>query len=58
MGHTVFVVEDNPTVLTMLSLALRASGHLAVLSSDAESALAKLPDEMPDVIICANNCLV
>jgi CheY-like chemotaxis protein len=52
MGHTVFVVEDDATVLRLVSVTLRAYGYDAITSSNAEGALEKLPDEMPDVIIC------
>jgi CheY-like chemotaxis protein len=55
MGNTVLVVEDDSAVLTMLSVALRATGHSTALSCDAESALARLPDEDPDLILCDVN---
>lgn len=52
MGNTVLVVEDYPTLLSMLAYALRASGHTPLLKSDATTALEELPDEAPDVILC------
>ena len=55
MGNTVLVVEDDPSLLMMLSVTLRSSGHEVVLSSDAELALETLPEESPDVILCDVN---
>jgi len=55
MDNTVLVVEDDPTVLTMLAFALRSSGYATLLRSDAESALEGLPDEKPNVILCDVN---
>jgi len=46
------VVEDDPTLLSMLAFALRASGHTPLLKSDAVTTLEELPDEAPDVILC------
>ena len=48
MGNTVLVVEDDPSLLMMLSVTLRSSGHEVVLSSDAELALETLPEESPE----------
>ena len=55
MGNTVLVLEDDPSLLMMLSVTLRSSGHEVVLSSDAELALETLPEESPDVILCDVN---
>ena len=55
MRNTVLVVEDDPSLLMMLSVSLRSSGHTVVLSSDAELALETLPEESPDVILCDVN---
>ncbi|TMF08762.1 MAG: response regulator [Chloroflexi bacterium] len=55
MQNTVLVVEDDPSLLMMLSVTLRSSGHTVVLSSDAELALETLPEESPDVILCDVN---
>jgi two-component system, OmpR family, response regulator MtrA len=55
MSNTVLVVEDDSALLNMLGIALRSTGHSTVLSSDAESALERLPDESPDIILCDVN---
>src|SRR5439155_23396351 len=55
MQNTVMVVEDDPSLLMMLSVTLRSSGHPVVLSSDAELALETLPEESPDDILCDVN---
>jgi CheY-like chemotaxis protein len=55
MRNRVLVVEDDPSLLMMLNVTLRSSGHAVVLSSDAERALERLPDESPDVILCDVN---
>jgi two-component system, OmpR family, response regulator MtrA len=55
MSNTLLVVEDDSALLNMLGIALRSTGHSTVLSSDAESALERLPDESPDIILCDVN---
>jgi CheY-like chemotaxis protein len=55
MSNTVLVVEDDSAVLNILGIALRSTGHSTVLSSDAESALERLPDKSPDIILCDVN---
>jgi len=48
----VMVIEDTPTIQTMLVLAFGVSGFQAVVTSSAEEALARLPDEQPIAILC------
>ena len=55
MGNKVLVVEENKTLRVVLSFAFRSKGHATVLSADAETALAKLPGDSPDVVICDVN---
>jgi CheY-like chemotaxis protein len=51
--NTVVVVEDDSAIITMLTIALGFTGDSTVLSvKDAESALDRLSNEKPEVILC------
>ncbi|MBM3122915.1 MAG: response regulator [Chloroflexi bacterium] len=47
---TVMVVDDNPTMAEMLSMALNIFGHNALTALSGEEALARIPFEAPDVV--------
>jgi two-component system phosphate regulon response regulator PhoB len=51
MQHKILVVDDEPDVLDMLLLNLRAAGFLVVAVEDGASALAKARSEAPSLII-------
>lgn len=45
------VVDDNPTMVEMLSMALNIFGHNALTAYSGEEALARIPAEAPDLIL-------
>ncbi len=51
MSTRVLVVEDNPTTLKMLSLALRTAEFDVMAAADGEAALALARERPPDVVI-------
>lgn len=48
---TVMVVDDNPTMVEMLSMALNIFGHHALAAYSGEEALERIPDDVPDLIL-------
>lgn len=48
---TVMVVDDNPTMVEMLSMALNLFGHNALAVYSGEEALERIPADLPDVIL-------
>ncbi len=48
---TVMVVDDNPTMVEMLSMALNLFGHNALAVYSGEEALERIPVDLPDVIL-------
>jgi PAS domain S-box-containing protein len=51
MTPTILVVEDNPTTLKMLRLALESEGYRVVEASDGRSALAAVETSRPDLVL-------
>jgi CheY-like chemotaxis protein len=47
---TVMVVDDNPTMVEMLSMALNIFGHNALTAYSGEEALERIPFEAPEVV--------
>lgn len=47
----ILIVDDNPTNLSVLSLALKQAGYKIRVALDGESALAQLEEEQPDLIL-------
>jgi CheY-like chemotaxis protein len=45
------VVDDNPTMVEMLSMALNLFGHNALAVYSGEEALERIPADLPDVIL-------
>ena len=50
-GHTVMVVDDSPTIRKILGLTLERAGYRVVAEADGTSALARLQDLVPQVIL-------
>ena len=49
--RTVMVVDDSPTIRKILSLTLEDAGYSVVSEIDGESALGRLSDLVPDVVL-------
>lgn len=49
-GHTVLVVEDDPSIRTLLASALGAAGYTVVVAADGQEARAAV-DRRPDLIV-------
>jgi DNA-binding response OmpR family regulator len=47
----VLIVDDEPDILLMLRINLEAEGYETALAADGETALRRIADEMPDVIV-------
>jgi len=50
-ARTVMVIDDSPTIRKILSLTLEHAGYAVVAEEDGESALARLSDLVPDVVL-------
>ncbi len=51
MSKTVFLVEDDESLQTILEIALGEAGYQVELASDGDEALARLEHVEPDLII-------
>jgi two-component system, OmpR family, response regulator MprA len=50
-NETILVIEDDPSVRTLLEKSLRAKGYVIFSADDGLSGLTALEDERPDLII-------
>ena len=48
---TVLIVDDEPDVLLLLRVNLEAAGYQTVLAADGETALIKIDESDPDVVL-------
>lgn len=48
---TVMVVDDNPTMVEMLSMALNIFGHNALAAYSGEEAVERVPTDAPDLML-------
>jgi DNA-binding response OmpR family regulator len=48
---TVLVVDDEPDILLLHRLNLEAAGHRVVLAADGITALERIAEERPDVVV-------
>lgn len=48
---TVLVVDDEPDILLLHRLNLEAAGHRVVLAADGITALERIAEEPPDVVV-------
>jgi CheY-like chemotaxis protein len=48
---TVMVVDDNPTMVEMLSMALNIFGHNALAAYSGEEALERILENVPDLML-------
>ena len=51
MQASILVVEDEPSIQELISVNLKLSGHDVIRCNDAESALLKLGDTLPDLVL-------
>ena len=47
----VLIVDDEPDVLLLLRVNLEAAGYQTVLAADGETALSRIDDSEPDVVL-------
>jgi DNA-binding response OmpR family regulator len=47
----VLIVDDEPDVLLLLRVNLEAAGYQTVLAADGETALSRIDDSQPDVVL-------
>jgi CheY-like chemotaxis protein len=50
-NHTILVVDDSPTDLTVMANVLRAKGYQIITAVDGEEALQKASMEQPQIIL-------
>lgn len=50
--RSVLVVDDDPSVLAMIAMALQSEGFVVRRATSGEQALASVADDPPDVIVC------
>jgi DNA-binding response OmpR family regulator len=51
MAGKVLIVDDEPDVLLLLRVNLEAAGYQTVLAADGETALNRIDDSQPDVVL-------
>ena len=56
MAAKILVVDDEPSVLAVVSRALRDEGHEVIAVSNGQTAYDVVLDEMVDVVV-TNNCM-
>ncbi|GAC1396185.1 MAG: hypothetical protein NVSMB56_10730 [Pyrinomonadaceae bacterium] len=49
--HTVMIVDDSPTIRKLVAIKLEKQGHRVVQAADGMEALAKINDELPDLVL-------
>ncbi|MGH7739523.1 MAG: response regulator, partial [bacterium] len=47
----IFVVEDEKDIIDLLTYNLEKDGYRVLTEMDGESALKKIPDKMPDLVL-------
>ncbi|MDD9376915.1 response regulator transcription factor [Streptomyces sp. ZAF1911] len=50
-GHTVLVVEDDPSIRTLLTSALSAAGYAVATAADGQEAMFEAGSRRPDLIV-------
>lgn len=49
--RTVMVVDDSPTIRKLVAIKLEKQGHRVIQAADGMEALAKINDELPDLVL-------
>lgn len=52
MPKTVYVIDDDENLQTLLDIALTDAGYAVERASDGETALARLATYTPDLVLC------
>ncbi|HZV62671.1 MAG TPA: sigma 54-interacting transcriptional regulator [Methylophilaceae bacterium] len=52
MGHRILTVDDDPDILKLLGMRLKAAGYQVVAATSGEQALAQIAVSRPALIIC------
>ena len=47
----IYVIEDEPSIAEVVNLYLRRAGYLVILFSDGQSAMDKLAQQLPDLVV-------
>jgi len=50
-GKKVLIVDDEPDILMLLRVDLEAEGYETTLAADGQTALARICDERPDIVL-------
>ena len=50
-SHKVLIVDDEPDVLLLLRIELEAEGYETLLAADGETALRRIMEERPEVVL-------
>ncbi len=51
MSASILVVEDEPSIQSLIEVNLRRAGHTVILASDAESARRTVQQALPDLVL-------
>jgi len=51
MSATILVVEDEPSILSLIEVNLRRAGHAVQLAPDAETARRLIQEALPDLVL-------
>lgn len=49
--HRILIVDDEPDVLLTLRMVLEAEGYAVLLAADGETALRRIDDENPELVV-------
>ncbi len=52
MPKTIFIIDDDLGLQTVLSIALKDAGYQVQYASDGEEGIAQLQEVRPDLVIC------
>ncbi len=55
MNKTIMIIDDSATLRHMVNVTLTKAGYTVVQAKDGVDALQKLPDQVPDIILCDLN---
>ena len=51
MGKKILVVDDEPDIVKVVQLRLKASGYDVITANDGEEGLKKVKEERPDLVV-------
>jgi DNA-binding response OmpR family regulator len=50
-GRFILVVDDEPAITKLLQMVLEADGHQVIVADDGQSALDRVDERRPDLVI-------